>query len=80
MASGRTVDPILAALGIPDHQRAALQDHVLDPQPQGLRQAQPAPVEQARHQPVGALQERQHGPDLRPAQHHRQAPAAGAPG
>jgi hypothetical protein len=67
--------PILAALAIPNRDRARGEVHVLDPQGDAFMYPQPGTVHQFRHQSARALHERQHTPHLVPVQHQRYAVA-----
>jgi hypothetical protein len=68
--SGQHGHPVLASLGFPNDELTPLEREVLDPQAQGLHEAQSAAVEQVGHQPGGALQLRQERAHLGTAQRH----------
>jgi hypothetical protein len=64
--------PVLAALAMPHEHCAVREVHVLDAQPQSLRQAHPGAVQQLCEQSMLAVQAAKHGRQLVPRQHYRQ--------
>ena len=70
--SGQQASPVLAALAIAHGDGISRKIEILDPQTQGLHQAQATAIHQLRHQLVHPIHAIQHLPHLRLCHHHRQ--------
>jgi hypothetical protein len=71
---GQDGDSVLAPLAVADHDLAQVEVEVLDPQLQGLLQAQAATVENRPDQPVFVLESGEHGADFLVSEHDRKVP------
>jgi hypothetical protein len=69
---GHHRDTVLPALAVAHDDLPVGEVDILHPQPQALDLAQPRPVQQARHQPLDALQLIEQLPHLRLREHRRQ--------
>ena len=69
---GQHRDAIPATLAVTNDDFAAIQGHVLDPEPQRFQKPQATTVEETRHQPRRALQRGKQRVDFGPAEHDRQ--------
>jgi len=66
---GQDGSPVARPFAIAHHDLLLLEVQIANPQVQALRQAQPAAIQQSRHQTDGALELTEHGANFVPGQH-----------